>query len=149
MANMNGFDANAVEPQDFSTLPAGKYVAAIVESEHKTTKDGKGSYLMLVFEIIEGQFKSRRLWHNLNLQNVNKQAVDIARASLSSICRAVGVMVPKDSLELHKIPLVIDVKCRKNKETGDIENTIRGFAKKDGSAVQPEASSSSPAPWKR
>ena len=34
-------------------------------------------------------------------------AVKIARAELSAICRAVGVMAPNDSVELHDLPLVM------------------------------------------
>ena len=38
MANLNGFDANQVEPTaSFDPIPAGKYLAAITESEMKPT----------------------------------------------------------------------------------------------------------------
>ena len=55
MANLSGFDANQVEPSaDFEPIPAGKYLATIVESEMKPTKSGTGNYLQLTFEILEG-----------------------------------------------------------------------------------------------
>jgi len=39
MANLNGFDANQVDPAaTFDPVPAGKYVAVITESEMKPTK---------------------------------------------------------------------------------------------------------------
>jgi len=45
MANLNGFNATEVEPTtNFEPLPAGKYLAAITESEMKPTKSGSGSY---------------------------------------------------------------------------------------------------------
>ena len=48
MAELAGFDAREVEPAvEFAPLPAGKYIAAIVESETKPTKAGGGSYLQL------------------------------------------------------------------------------------------------------
>ena len=46
MANLNGFDANTVEPTtEFDPVPAGKYMAVVAASEMKPTKNGKGSYL--------------------------------------------------------------------------------------------------------
>jgi len=43
MANLNGFDANQVEPAaKFDPIPAGKYLAVITESEQKPTKAGTG-----------------------------------------------------------------------------------------------------------
>ena len=40
-------------------------------------------------------------------------------------------MQPKDSLELHNLPLLITVKCKKRDDTGDVVNEIRGYAKKE------------------
>ena len=41
MANLNGFDANTVEPTtDFEAIPAGRYLAIITESQMKPTKSG-------------------------------------------------------------------------------------------------------------
>jgi len=157
MANLSGFDANRVEPSaDYDPLPAGKYLAVITESEMKPTKAGTGQYLQLTFEILDGQFKGRKVWARLNLANSNEMTVKIAQAELSAICRAVGVLAPNDSVELHNLPLVITVKCKKRDDTGDVTNEIKGYAKKE--APQPPApavgSSSAPSangtpPWKR
>jgi len=39
MANLNGFDANTVEPTtEFDPVPAGKYLAVVAASEMKPTK---------------------------------------------------------------------------------------------------------------
>ena len=57
--------------------------------------------------MIDGPYKNRLLWSRLNLDNPNAQAVQIAQGELSAICRAVGVMQPKDSIELHNLPLLI------------------------------------------
>ncbi|MCZ2341675.1 MAG: DUF669 domain-containing protein [Bacteroidales bacterium] len=159
MANLNGFDANQVEPTgDFDPVPAGKYLAVITESEMKPTKSGSGSYLQLTFEIIEGEHKGRLLWARLNLDNPNATAVTIARAELSAICRAVGVLAPKDSVELHNLPLVIHVKCKKRDDTGDITNEVRGYSPKNtespvaAKSAAPSANgvaNNSTPPWKR
>ena len=138
MANLNGFNAHEVEPNaSFEPIPAGKYVAAIIESEMKPTKAGNGHYLELTFEIGDGQYKGRRLWARLNLDNPNQQAVQIARGELSAICRAVGVLQPKDSCELHNLPLSIKVACRKRDDTGEITNEIKGYEKKEAAFSPP------------
>ena len=150
MANLNGFDANNVDPAtDFEPLPAGKYIAVITDSEMKPTKAGTGHYLQLTFQVVDGQFKNRLLWSRLNLDNPNRQAVQIAQGELSAICRAIGVLQPKDSVELHDLPLQVTVKCKKREDTGDVVNEIRGYAGKDVNAGVPEQESSSTPPWAR
>jgi hypothetical protein len=152
MANLNGFDANQVEPTSFDPLPAGKYLACITESEMKVTKNGGGQFLNLTFQVLDGEYKGRKLWARLNLKNPNPQAEQIARGQLSALCRAVGVMAPKDSLELHNLPLVITVKLKKRDDTGDLQNEISGYAKKESAAAQaPQqatATGTTP-PWRR
>ena len=154
MADLSGFDANQVEPTgDFEPIPAGKYLAVITESEMKANKAGTGSLLQLTFQVIEGEYQNRLLWARLNLDHPNAVAVQIARADLSAICRAVGVLAPKDSVELHNLPLVIHVRCKKRTDTGEITNEIKGYAKKDqtpppAASAAPGATNSTP-PWKR
>lgn len=154
MAFLNNFDANTVEPTStFDPIPAGKYVAAIVDSEMKPTKSGNGHYLELTFGILDGQFKGRKVWTRLNLDNPNLQTVQIARGELSAICRAVGVLQPKDSNELHNLPLSIKVTCKKRDDTGEISNEIKGYEKKEvalsASAALASQSESSIPPWRR
>ena len=150
MATLRGFDANQVEPtSDFDPVPAGKYQAVITDSEVKANKNGNGSYLQLTFQIIDGEYKNRFLWARLNLDNPNATAVKIARAELSAICRAVGVMAPNDSIELHDLPLVISVKCRKRPDTGEITNEIKGYTKKEGVTGKPLQAATDTPPWRR
>jgi len=154
MADLRGFDANTVEPStDFEPIPAGTYEALIIDSAMKTTRSGDGQFLELVFEVIAGPHKGRRLWARLNLTNANATAVAIARAELSAICRATGIMAPRDSVELHNLPLVLKVGLKKRSDTQELQNVIRGYAKRE-TAPQPPATGQRPAnngtaPWKR
>ena len=152
MADLNGFDARTVEPTTaFEAIPAGKYIAAITESEMKPTKAGTGSYLQLTFTVLDGDYKNRVLWARLNLHNPNATAVKIARSELSAVCHAVGVLSPKDSAELHNLPLLIAVKVKKRDDTGDLTNEIKGYSSKESAAGQPQqapATDNTP-PWKR
>ncbi|MEZ6097143.1 MAG: DUF669 domain-containing protein [Pirellulaceae bacterium] len=150
MVSLGNFNAAEVEPTtDFDALPAGKYLAVITDSEMKPTKSGAGSYLELTFQVIEGEFKNRLIWSRLNLDNPNAQAVQIARSELSSICRAVGLMTPRDSAELHNLPLMISVKCKKRDDTGEFTNEIKGYAKRELAGAHTSQPASNVAPWRR
>ena len=148
MANLNGFNANDVDPMaDFTPIPAGKYDAVITNTEMKPTKNGNGSYLEITFQVIEGEYQNRLLWARLNLDNPSQIAVKIARGELSSICRAVGVMEPKDSCELHNLPLVISVK-QKTDGDGEVRNEIKGYSKREAASEPSQVQTSTP-PWRR
>jgi len=150
MANMNGFNANDVDPtQDYEAIPPGRYEAIIIESQQKDTASGNGSsYLKLTFQIISGPHKGRMVWHNLNLNNPSEKAVQIARGQLSTICRAVGVMQPKDSLDLHNLPMVVRVDVREF--DGNKYNDVKGFyprTTEEASHPPPSPMKPATAPW--
>ena len=158
MANLNNFDANNVDPSvALDPIPAGKYIAVITETEMKPTKAGGGKYLQATFQIIDGDYKGRLVWARLNLENKSEMTVKIARGELSAICRAVGVMAPKDSIELHNIPLEINVGLKKRDDNGEFTNVIKGYTKKGGNGGGGAAGARAPAsvgpgstpPWKR
>ena len=146
---LDGFNASEVEPQGtFEVIPAGRYVAVIIESVTKENSAKTGSFLEMVFQIIEGPNEGRKLWARLNLKHPNETAVKIARAQLSSICRATGKMTPRDSAELHDIPLVIAVRVQKREDTGDMTNDISGYFKKEeGQAAASPQAQGKKAPW--
>lgn len=138
MTYLNDFNANEIDPVSiFEPIPAGKYVATIIESEMKETKSGNGEYLQLTFELCEEPHKGRRLWARLNLENPSDQAVQIARGQLSAICHAVGVMQPNDSCDLHDLPLTIRVVCKKRDDTGEMTNEINGYEKEESASPCP------------
>jgi len=150
MADLRGFDANKVEPATpFEAIPAGKYLAVITASEMKPNKAGTGRFLELVFTIVEGEYRNRQLWGRLNLENPNELAMKIAHGELSAICRAVGVMTPNDSVELHNLPLVVRVKCKRRADTDEIVNEISGYEKRDAATGRPQQAQTSTPPWRR
>lgn len=158
MADLRGFDAQTVEPNDsFDPVPNGDYLSIITTSEMKPTKAGDGAYLELELQVIEGPYQGRKLWDRLNLNNANETTVKIAKGTLSAICRAVGVLQPTDSCELHDLPLVAKVACRKRDDTEELTNVIKSYKKRDAVAATPASSpapakaaaTSSTPPWKR
>ena len=136
MADLMGFDAAKVEPNEpASAVPKGEYQVIIVESAQKPTSKGDGSLLSMVLQIVEGQFKGRKLYDRLNLWNKNEQAAKIAQGTLSAICRAVNVLTPRNSEELHNRTLtaVVDV----SEYQGKLRNEVKGYKPKQTGVVPP------------
>lgn len=109
-----GFDATTVAPDEgqMGAVPKGWYNALIEKSETAPTKDGSGMILKLTFKVLDGQYKDRKVFVNLNIRNANATAQNIALGQLSAICHAVGVLKADDSQQLHNLPMKIRVKVR-------------------------------------
>jgi len=149
MSNLSAYNFNAeeVEPSNsFDPIPAGWYKAIVSNSEMKPTRDGYGEYLSLTLQIIEGQHENRLVFARLNLKNANEKAVDIARKDLAAICRAVGVMSPQSSEELHDIPLMIKVKVRAASGDYEASNDVAGYKASEGADLTPTPKTQTPPP---
>jgi len=146
MANIgpNGFDATQIDPTvDYEHVPAGRYNVEITDSDMLDNSKGTGEYLKLEFTILDGDFAGRKLWTQLNLTNPSTRAVEIAEREFSAICHATGKLKVQDSVQLHNIPLEINVKVKNNAEYG-LQNVIRGYSALNTYGSRP----SSPAPVK-
>ena len=120
------FDATGIDPTTgYDVIPAGKYRAQIVESEMRVTRNGMGQFLWLMLDIIEGQYQGRKLFDQLNLVNSNPQTVEIAQRTLSAICHATGKLQVNDSVDLHLVPMTIQVGVKPPKDGYSEKNTIR------------------------
>jgi len=153
MASLGNFNADDYE-NEYTPIPAGKYKAVITDSESKPTAKG-GEYLKLTVEIIEGQYKGRKVFGNLNLKNPNPEAEKIARIALADICRAVGVTHPRDSSELHNKPLVAKLAVKPETPDYPAGNDIKGWESMDkihsvvDEPVSTPATSPSKKPWEK
>lgn len=150
MAHLNNFDANKVEPTaDFDPIPAGQYVAVITDSQMKPTKNGTGEYLEMTFQVIDGDYKNRLLWARLCLNHAKDITAKIARGHLAAICKAVGVLTPRDSAELHNLPLVVKVTLKKRTDTGELTNEIKSFSARETRTTPVAGTNRTTAPWRR
>jgi len=100
---------NSQGMDDRSPLPSGDYVVAITRSEIKQTKAKNGHYLAIGMKVLQGPHAGRMLFENLNLDNPNPIAVEIADKTLNSICKACGKAGIEDSSEIHDIPMTVTV----------------------------------------
>lgn len=135
------FDATQVAPQEsLSPIPAGVYVAHIIDSEVRPLKSGMGQALALTFEVLDGQYRGRKVFTQLNVQHRGSaEAERIAQAQLSALCHAVGVLKLTDSAQLHHKPVRIRVKIRKDEsgQYGD-RNEVTGFEAASGVPMPPQ-----------
>jgi hypothetical protein len=121
---------NPDEQEDvFDIVPAGEYVAVIEESSIVANKQGTGEILKLTYQVIDGPFKGRKIFNNLNIKHSGSeksaQTEAIARKSLNSICVAVGLQgTITDTTQLHDKPLKVDVKVSESAEYGK-QNKIK------------------------
>lgn len=151
---LQGFNAAEIEPTgSYDPIPAGWYKVVFTSAEEKPTKAQTGSYLQLSVEVIEGEHQGRKLVERLNLNNPNQTAVEIAQRTLSAICRAIGVMTPRDSSDLLNKPLMAKVAVKPAEGAYSASNEIKGYEAPNsaGMATPPAAApvASSTPPWKR
>ena len=145
MAQFN-FDASTVAPQaSTGPLPAGVYLAHIVESDVQPLKSGNGEGLKLTFEVIDGQFKGRKVYENLNIRHTNEDTQRIAQSQLSALCHAVNVIKLMDTAALHFKPVRINVTVREAVGQYKASNNIKGYEAAGGGISAP-AAAPTPAP---
>lgn len=131
MTDLTGFDASKVEPSG-GAIPKGEYQVVIVESDKVPTKAGTGFLLKLKLQIVEGEHKGRTLTDRLNLWNPNEVASRIAQGTLSAICRAVNVLTPQGSEQLHHKQLTAVVEVKQLDE--GVANEVKGYKPRQTSA---------------
>lgn len=127
------FDVSEIDPfvGGGAPLPSGTYPMQIVGMEVKANSGNTGHNLALIYEVIDGELKGRKLFDNLNLWFKNPadakkeaQVVEIANKHLSSIGHAVGVTQGQDLTVLAFKPMAVEVElikqaARQNPNTGE------------------------------
>lgn len=131
-----GFNASTVEPpKSFDPIPNGEYTLMITNSDLKPTQSG-GKYYEFEIQVVEGPHRGRKLWERLNIVHKKQQVVEIARSQLGALCKAVRILQPKDTVELHNIPFVGTVVCKKRKDNGEFTNELT-YKAENGQLVSP------------
>ena len=127
MSTEMNFDATGVKPSSPNDpIPLGWHKMAIVASEMKRTTDGKGRYLQLEHQVLDGDFKGRKAWARLNLENQNAETVRIAQEQLSAICHATGVLKITNSSQLHDKPMLVKLSIKQSAGY-DPQNEFKGW----------------------
>lgn len=104
---------------DFEALPEGRYTAKLNDVD--TTKEGaKGAYWSWEFEIVDGEFKNRKLWVNTSLS-------EKADWKMKEVFTAFGYDADTDTDELVGEQVRLQVSQRaieSGPKKGDIGNNV-------------------------
>jgi hypothetical protein len=141
------FDASQHQDESYDPLPAGDYMVWISESSIKQPRNGIGEQLELVMDVMQPeQLAGRKIWSHFTLEAPNPKAVEVGRRILANVCRAVGVMAPLNTEELHSIPFWTRVEV-KQLETGKIVNDCKAYWSTQSQAPpQPKSKPRAPQP---
>jgi hypothetical protein len=130
MASLGKFDATQhdTEGGSYDVLPDGIYKLEVSASEVKPTKANNGTILKLTYDVVEPeQFKGRKIFGNINIENANVTAQEIGQKELASLCRACSLSTIDDSEELHFIAFTAKVGMEKAQEGYEPRNQIKRF----------------------
>jgi Protein of unknown function (DUF669) len=119
--------------------------------------------LLVVFEILDGEHRGRRIFQNITLQNSSQQAVEIGRRLLKDLFEGVGHTGPtRDIRIMLSKPVMVRVGIKRDKDgiyaDRDIVTSVRppdhqpkrrgpGSASPPGESAAPTASGGT-APWR-
>jgi hypothetical protein len=112
------FDPSAHEgTRDFEPFPLGWYQAQMIENSVEQARNGNGSYLLAVFEILSGDHRGRKVYQNITLQNTSLQAVEIGQRLLKDIYNSIGVTGPTRDIQgmLFK-PVMVRIGIKRDKD---------------------------------
>lgn len=148
------FNASSITPKtSYDPIPAGWYLAQVTDSGVNPSKSGKGMRMSLTFDILEGQFKGRKIFAGLNVQHENPEVERISQEQLGTLMHAIGVIDLQDTAQLHMKPVMIKVKVREAKDGYDASNDVSGYKKSDIVAPTgggaPAAANAALPPWQK
>lgn len=141
------FDPSSVPPVDeFGVLPPGSYPVMVEDAECKETKKRDGYYLKVTLSVLDGPYRGRKLWDNINVRNPSEDCEKFGIRKLGNLCVATGVPVIDRE---HSEKLLINKTCIAKVNVKDNSNVIAKYEPVDQPAnpqtkpLQPE---SKPAP---
>ena len=148
------FDPEQQEGSNFELIPAGDYVAQIVEVDIRQPKSGDGHMLAFTWKICDGEYENRQIWQTLCYQHSNTQTQDIARKMLKDICVALGITEHVTDPEVFKfkparVRISIEVDKYGQYDDQNRIKRVRPLTEADAEAAEAEsatAASSTPKP---
>jgi hypothetical protein len=101
-------------------------MVSIAASEMRTNEQNGSQSLSLTLEVLLPEhIQGRKVFSNYTMSSHdNEEAVRIGMQQLAQVCRAVGVMSPSDSAELHGIPFFVRLVV-KQLSSGKVVNNVQ------------------------
>ena len=125
MASFANYDFNEVEDTDL--FQPGEYPMQITDAE-VVRKDNGAEMLKLVYTVLDGPYANRKVFGNYNIVHPSKQAQDIARRNIKSLCKSIGVMGnPADTEVLMFRPFLGQIGHTKASEQYPAQNEVKAW----------------------
>lgn len=139
----------------FEPLPQGDYPVVITGAEFKAPKSNPTGpkYLELSMQVVDGEYKGRRLTDRLNLNHPNDMTRKIAKGTLAAILDSIGLVAINNTAEICNKPLLAYVKIKPQDGQYSASNEVKGYkamVATNQAAAQPVATSapaSTKKPW--
>lgn len=148
LSDLGGNFDEVKEVEGFAPLPAGEYVAISETASVEQNRNQDGIVIKVSFQIVDGEFKGRKVYANFNWSNPNEMAQNIGRSEFKKFCAAIGVgSFPDETAELIERPLRLQLGIRNNKLTGEPQQAIKKFipyAQEEAKEERPAAKKKSP-----
>ena len=147
---------------DYTPLPAGWYSASIGSAELANTKNGKGQYIKIRYNIEGPSHQGRVVFGNLNTRNESEKAMEIGRQQMGDLLRALGIAKLTDTDQLVGGNVEIKLAVKEAEGQYEAQNELKGFKSVSGSspmtskstgktsattASGPTANGKAPPPW--
>lgn len=87
---------------EYAPLPVAVYQFRATDMELKDTKNLRGKYIAVTYEVMGGQCDGRKVFQNYNVVNQNNQAVEIALREIKNWMTACGYN-PSGELKLSDV----------------------------------------------
>lgn len=145
MARFDFETADYEAPMDFEIIPEGTEVRMkCTEAEEKETSSG-GTMIAATFQIVEGEYKGRKVWTNFNVVNKSEKAQNFGRRMVSGWARACGKPNANDTDQLLEKPFWCKLGIEKGSGPYKDKNIISSFLMPEGaSSPAPTAEKSVP-----
>jgi len=109
---------------EFLPLPVGDYLLRMNRFEEKATKAGNGKLISASFQIVNGEYKNRLIFHNFLVEHTSAKAQEIGTEQLDRYLKAVGVEgglegIDYDRTQLEnytELPFIATLKIEEAKE---------------------------------
>lgn len=128
------FEPSKVEKveSNFDALPKGWYRVLVASSDGKPTKAGTGRYISMGYDVIDGQYKGRKVWQIFNIQNPSEMAQKIGRSDLKRMLEALSQTQPiQREDDLHRLVrdrvLLVKLGQQKDKQSGEMRNNVTDY----------------------
>ena len=98
------FDATQVDTEqrgDYENLPEGVYRLEVSEADLKEDRPANKAGIKITYDVIEPEdYKGRKIFGYINIENPNVQAQEIGQKELAALCRAMEIDGVDDTDEL-------------------------------------------------